>query len=70
MMFSVKIDVCLRVLLENMLNIFMMVFFCCLNNLVSIVVLILGIGIKELVWNIKSVLIMKNKCDFSLFKLF
>lgn len=44
-MFKVRMDVCLSVLLENMLNIFIMVFFCCLNKLVSIVGLMLGIGI-------------------------
>lgn len=70
MIFRVKIEVWLRVLLENMLNILMMVFCCCLSSLVSIVVLILGIGIKELIWNIISVLIINSSLCFSLFKLF
>lgn len=48
--FSVNIEVCLSVLLLNMLNILIMVFFCCLKKLVSIVVLILGIGMNEFRW--------------------
>lgn len=70
MIFRVKIEVRLRVLLENMLNILMMVFRCCLSSLVSIAVLILGIGIKELIRNIISVSIINSSLRFSSFKLF